>query len=205
MLENQNNRVKALSVTSFTMDTRKNKKAQKPKDEIMTEQNTFSISELQQKANDGDAQAQFDLALCYAKGTDIEKNAELALDWHKKAAEQGHAKAQFALGLYHLLGNDQGQQTEKFLNKWLRDKFVVKNVDPALDLAVSLVFETKLWGTNDDMAFAWLKKAAEQVSSEAQYCLAHCYRGGVGVNQNDELTFDGFKKAAEQGYADAYY
>ena len=63
----------------------------------MTEQNTFAIAELQQKANDGDAQAQFDLALCYANGTDIEKNEELAFNWHKKAAEQGFAEAQFNL------------------------------------------------------------------------------------------------------------
>ncbi len=49
----------------------------------MTEQNTFAIAELQQKANDGDAQAQFDLALCYANGTNVEQNKELALMWLK--------------------------------------------------------------------------------------------------------------------------
>ncbi len=64
----------------------------------MTDQNTFAIDELQQKANDGDAQAQFDLALCYANGTAIEKNEELAFDWHKKAAEQGWDDARNSFG-----------------------------------------------------------------------------------------------------------
>jgi len=89
----------------------------------MTKQNTFAFDELQQKANEGDAQAQFDLALCYACGTgskytpdsikqydyaNIEENAEFALNWHKKAAEQGHVDAQFghpsflALHFYNL-------------------------------------------------------------------------------------------------------
>ena len=63
----------------------------------MTEQNTFAIAELQQKANEGDAQAQFDLALCYANGKDIEKNEELAFDWLKKAAEQGWDDAEIRL------------------------------------------------------------------------------------------------------------
>jgi len=63
----------------------------------MAEQNTFAIAELQQKANDGDAQAQFDLALCYANGTAIEKNEEQAFDWLKKATEQGFAEAQCGL------------------------------------------------------------------------------------------------------------
>ncbi|MFI3121787.1 MAG: hypothetical protein QX203_17600 [Methylococcaceae bacterium] len=40
----------------------------------MTEQNTLSISELQQRANAGDAQAQFYLAYCYAEGINIERN-----------------------------------------------------------------------------------------------------------------------------------
>ena len=41
-------------------------KSTKPKVKTMTEQNTLSISELEQKANAGDANAQFNLAVCYA-------------------------------------------------------------------------------------------------------------------------------------------
>ena len=68
----------------------------------MTEQNTVSISELQKQANNGDAQAQFDLAYHYACGTDVEQDKEQSLTWLTKAAEQGLVNAQLLLGLYHL-------------------------------------------------------------------------------------------------------
>ena len=67
----------------------------------MTEKNTFPIAELQQKAAGGDAQAQFDLAYCYACGTDVEQDKEQSLTWLTKAAEQGLVNAQLLLGLYY--------------------------------------------------------------------------------------------------------
>ncbi|MFA5925088.1 MAG: tetratricopeptide repeat protein [Methylococcaceae bacterium] len=170
----------------------------------MPEQNTFSITELQQKANDGDAQAQFDLALCYTNGTPVEKNEELAFKWHNKTAEQGHVNAQFALGLLYLMGKGE-QETKPLIEKWAKDKFVVKIVDPALDLAVSQALSKTLTSANHDLAFLWLKKAAEQNHAGANYWLGVCYQDGIGTQQNDELAFESFKIAAEQGYPEAYY
>lgn len=170
----------------------------------MIEKNTFSISELQQKANDGDAQAQFELALCYANGTDVEKNTELAFDWHKKAAEQGHVNAEFALGLYYLLGKDQMQQTQEIVNKWGLGHNPGENVDPAFELAVIQFFAVKV-GADDDLAFAWLKKAAEQNHAEANYWLGQCYLNSIGTAQDYESAFGCFRIAAEQGIAESQY
>jgi TPR repeat protein len=174
----------------------------------MTENNKFSISELQQKANDGDAQAQFELALCYANGADMEKNIELAFNWHKKAAEQGHVNAQFALGLYYLLGKDQIRQTQELvnlINKWLRGQASGENIDPALDLAVGQAIAINLSGADDNLAFAWLKKAAEQNHAEANYWLGQCYRDGIGTKRNDEMAFNRFRLAAEHGLVEAQF
>ncbi|MEF3075701.1 SEL1-like repeat protein [Methylobacter sp. Wu1] len=171
----------------------------------MTEKNTLSTSELQQKANDGDAQAQFELALCYANGTDVEKNTEFAFDWHIKAAEQGHVNAQFALGLYYLLGKSRGQHTKQIVEKWLKGFVAGKNVDPAFDLAVSQAMAIEWSGGDDNMAFMWFKKAAEQNHAEANYWLGQCYRNGIGTEQNDGLAFNCFRIAGEQGCAESYY
>ena len=179
-------------------------KSTKSKAETMTEQNTLSISELQQKANDGDAQAQFELALCYAKGKDVERNMELAFDWHKKAAEQGHVNAQFALGLYYILNMGRIQQVNECLNKWILVETMQK-VNPALNLAFSHAMGINFSGADNDLAFTWLKKAAEQNHAEANYWLGICYRDGIGTECNNELSFECYKKAAEQGYEDAYY
>jgi TPR repeat protein len=168
----------------------------------MTEQNTFDIAELQQKANDGDAQAQFDLALCYVEGKGVEKNGELAFEWHNKAAEQGHLNAQFALGLYYFLRIVE-RQTNTLISKWVNEKYVHKSIDPAFDLAVSQALYTKPTGVNDELAFVWLKNAAEQNHAEANYWLGICYRDGIGSQNNEELAFDCFSISAENGLSAA--
>ena len=190
----------------------------------MTDQNTFAIAELQQKANNGDAQAQFDLAFCYADGTEIEINRELAFEWHKKAAEQGHVNAQFALGLYYFISKDRWQishqiiqtfsmcesQTKyQFLGEWQPNAheldFTLFRLDPAIGLAVKQARAAKSCDADDGLAFLWLTKAAEQNHPDASYWLGKCYRDGIGTQQNDELAFENFNKAAELGYKDAYY
>ena len=49
-------------------------------------------------AQQGDAKAQFKLALCYDDGTGVPQDKALAAQWYTKAAEQGHVKAQVKLG-----------------------------------------------------------------------------------------------------------
>ena len=51
------------------------------------------------KAEQGDADAQVSLALCYANGTGIEKDEQKAVEWYQKASDQGNAVAQFSLAL----------------------------------------------------------------------------------------------------------
>src|SRR5205809_541257 len=62
------------------------------------------VAELTQKAEAGDAQAQFELANAYQKGNGIERNDPIAFEWCRKAAEQGHAKAQNTLGMMYRQG-----------------------------------------------------------------------------------------------------
>lgn len=48
-----------------------------------------NISELKNKAEQGNAEAQYSLGVCYRCGDGVEKNLEEAIKWYKKAAEQG--------------------------------------------------------------------------------------------------------------------
>jgi TPR repeat protein len=57
----------------------------------------FDFSENERLANQGDAAAQFKLALWYAKDDDYTKSVE----WYKKAADNGSAGAQFNLALMY--------------------------------------------------------------------------------------------------------
>lgn len=56
-----------------------------------------NISELKNKAEQGNAEAQYSLGVCYRCGDGVEKNLEEAIKWYKKAAEQGYARAQHNL------------------------------------------------------------------------------------------------------------
>ncbi|HPQ50531.1 MAG TPA: tetratricopeptide repeat protein, partial [Alphaproteobacteria bacterium] len=62
------------------------------------------IQRLQQSADDGDAEAQYELAERYFHGNGVEKDDGQAFEWFKQAANQELAKAQHALGLCYFYG-----------------------------------------------------------------------------------------------------
>ena len=247
----------------------------------MTEQKTCSISELQQKAHEGDAQAQFDLALCYAKGEEIEKNIALALELVKKAAEQGLDNAKLTLGLSYIWRDiiNHPALSDRieilYLNflkgkigyplyapYYLAELITTREFSRSADVMVALNFFKELENNvdlqdigflyhcakvlhediekiehtftkfkigsehnnkedqyslanlyfqniggmrNDELAFKWCKRAAEQSHIIAQYKLACCYLEDIGVYKNDVYAFEWFKKAAEQNYNKAQY
>lgn len=53
--------------------------------------------DLLEKAMSGDAESQYQLALCYRNGEGVEQSNEEAVKWYRKAAEQGNSDAQEAL------------------------------------------------------------------------------------------------------------
>ena len=62
---------------------------------------------LTESANAGNADAQFNLAVCYYSGEGTAQDFKKAAEWMTKAAKQGHADAQKNLGFcYELIGNN---------------------------------------------------------------------------------------------------
>ena len=60
---------------------------------------SFVLSLHRGAAEQGDADAQYNMGLEYARRQGAEQNAAEAVAWYRKAAEQEHASAQFQLGL----------------------------------------------------------------------------------------------------------
>ena len=50
----------------------------------------FEISDLRRKAEQGDAERQFNLGVLYKKGQGVPQNDATAREWFEKAAAQGH-------------------------------------------------------------------------------------------------------------------
>jgi len=62
------------------------------------------FEQLKKHAEQGDINAQCDLASMYYTGKGVPQNDAEALKWYKKAAEKGHPVAQFGLGVMYSEG-----------------------------------------------------------------------------------------------------
>ena len=69
--------------------------------------------EYEAKAEQGDAEAQFNLGFCYDDGRGVTKNTKEAVKWYRKAAEQDYAPAQFNLGYCYANGQGVGKNKEE--------------------------------------------------------------------------------------------
>jgi uncharacterized protein len=63
-----------------------------------------SVPEMQKKAEQGDAGAQYKLGLVYDVGVGAAQDLAKAAQWYQRAADQGHVAAQFNLGLMYACG-----------------------------------------------------------------------------------------------------
>ena len=69
-------------------------------------------------AEQGDADAQYNLGLMYRKGDGVTQDYKEAVKWYRKAAEQGHETAQNNLGLMYAKG--QGVlQDNVYAHMWM--------------------------------------------------------------------------------------
>src|SRR5438105_6380780 len=73
----------------------------------------IEMSDLQKKAESGDAKAQLELGKAYEKGDGVQQNEEIAAGWIRKAAEQGNAAAQNELGIMYRTGTGVNKDKEE--------------------------------------------------------------------------------------------
>ena len=59
------------------------------------------VADCKVKAEQGDANAQFNLGVMYANGEGVIQDYKQAVKWYRKAAEQGDATAQYNLGVMY--------------------------------------------------------------------------------------------------------
>jgi len=165
----------------------------------MSTANGINLNAFKEKAEAGDAAAQYEMAFIENEYADpIMDSGERSLTWLEKAANQGHSDAQLAMGLYYLYKSER-----KLIGKRFEDQHGSSKKNTPLTLAVSLVIAKLFEVNNDKAAVEWLSKAAKQENRDAQFWLAHCYYHGFGTEQNHEASFELFKQSAEQGSSDA--
>ena len=181
-----------------------------------------------EKAEAGDAAAQWWLGASYQYGVGAEKNHRQALHWYRFAARQGSQPAQDMLQalsgqarerqleqqlLEHAEQGDAQAQYEvgrRFWNgdgvdqdhKQAADWFdrAARQGLAAAQCALGLCYE-RGDGVEQDMwqAAAWYQWAAQQDDVEAQLHLSECYEKGRGVPKDKEKAAEWLYKAAQHG------
>jgi len=152
---------------------------------------------LRKIAEDGDAQAQYILGLCYDEGRGVTKDPAEAVIWFQRAAEQGHVDAQYALGC-HYNGENGLPKVPSEAAKWWEKAATQGHAGAQYCLGLSL-FTGEGVAQNHLEAVRWWEKAAQQDHAEAQYFLGLSYSIGLGVPKVEERALYWFRKAATNG------
>ena len=127
------------------------------------------IEALRRDAARGNAEAQYNLGVCYMDGNGIAKDMTEAVKWFRKASEQGLAKAQLNLGICYEEGWGVAKNMTEAV-KWYR-----KAADQGLaqaQLGIGACYANG-WGVeeNESEALIWIRKAARQGLKPAQEVL----------------------------------
>lgn len=73
----------------------------------------LSSDDLRKLAEQGDADAQWQLGILYHNGEGVPKNDAVAVQWFERAAQQGYVRAQSTLGAYYWAGRGVPQDFSK--------------------------------------------------------------------------------------------
>ena len=152
-------------------------------------------------AEQGYANAQYNLGWMYANGEGVSKDDNEAVKWYRKAAEQGDAHAQNSLGMMYGFGRGVPKDDSESA-KWYR-KAAEQGLAQA-QLMLGLMYRNGRGVTQDDYeAVRLYRKAAEQGEKYAQFNLGMMYDEGRGVTKDESEAAKWYRKSAEQGYARA--
>lgn len=159
------------------------------------------VTRFRRRAEDGDAESQFELGCHYAEASGFSTNDEQAMKWWDKAAQQGHAKAQYNLGCSYFNGTGVAPDHEQAV-RWFRAA-AEQNFPDAQEALARCYYNGEGVPQNFKLAYYWYRKMAEGGSASAQYKLTEMHY----LKQIDPVdytkAFEWCSKAAEQGHAQA--
>jgi uncharacterized protein len=140
-----------------------------------------SISTLQQRADAGDAQAQFELARAYEDGKGLPQDDTKAVEWFRKSADQGNAQAQNSLGVMYALGRGVTRDREEAV-RWYKKAAKTGLPDAMYNVAISY-YNGEGVDSSMDSACTWMTAAQRKGDPQAAEALKH-------IQQEAKSPFD---------------
>jgi TPR repeat protein len=154
-----------------------------------------TVPELQQRAEAGDSEAQYQLALRYSSGHSVPHDGSEALKWFRKSAENGHAMGQVSLGLICREGNYGVKRDDAQAGDWFRKAADQGNAHGQSELG--FMYERGEGVPQDDReAVKLYALAAAQGLAVAQFDLAYMYENGKGVVADPQKAVALYESAA---------
>lgn len=144
----------------------------------------IALRRLQKTAEDGHAEAQFELGRLYGNGEGVPQDYQKAIAWLEKAASQNHAKAQESLGSIYANGVGVKQDFPTARDWYLK---AAGNGLASAQYLVATMFRFGLFesGLDMDQAIDWYHRAANQNLAAAQLALGKLAMRGKHVEQDD--------------------
>lgn len=156
-----------------------------------------TLREIRPLADEGDSNAQFQLAMLYYRGRGVAQDYAKSRLWWEKAAVQGHRVAQYNLGILYHEGRGVPQDYDQ-ARQWCEKAAAHGYADAQFQLAL---WYAKGEGVpqDDGTARQWWVKAAAQGHAKAQGFLGSLYSDGKGVPQDYIQAHMWFNLSAANG------
>ncbi len=148
-------------------------------------------------AEQGDGEAQANLAEMYFTGRGIDQDPEAAIQWFRRAAEGGHVASQVHLGMISAQSQDFELSARLF-----RMAAEAGDADGMTNLA-TLYLRGLGVERNAAQALDWFAKAAALGDPVHQMQLGRLYLDGAGGEPDVENGLRWIRRAAGQGYVEA--
>lgn len=182
---------------------------------------SFDITDYQTKADAGDAEAQYQLGICYAQGKGVEKNLAQSARYWLLAGKQQHAYALIYLGKLFEKGVGVPQDFGKAFQCY--QSACTKNIAEAQFCLAMLYLQGLGVAQDEEQAVQLLHQSAEQQYQPAIQSLQQlknkdenldnntvaaerCFHQGVeNLQTNIAEAVSHFAKSAQQNFAKAQY
>lgn len=144
-------------------------------------------ADLQNKAEAGDAQAQFLLGYNKLYGRGTPKNEQEAIQWYVLSAKQGHKRAMNTLGGFFLKNKIDSPETDAEMAK------------ATPEISFSKAKKDKTQPHHLQMAVFWFMRAADAGNPRAMGNIGMLYWNGLGLEQSDSEAVRWWKEGSSEG------
>jgi TPR repeat protein len=170
--------------------------AEEQEEDLRTRMDRILVTSYLEDAEQGDSEAQTELAFMYYSGERVPKDDAAAVHWYRLAAEQGEPSAQHSLGYMYSEGQGVPEDDAEAV-RWLR-LAAIQGVARSQSLLGIMYSEGEGVPKDDAEAVRWLRLAAEQGFAAAQGNLGLMYFRS-GRAEDGVLAYMWLSLSASQG------